>query len=153
MGGDMYPQSQQDTARYATPSQMPTSAQQAMASYEPRTNPLTGQPTTHMAQGGIASYSGKYGSVVAMNEAITDLQDLYAPKYKELGKGDPGIVQDTDPNTRNLDAYEAALYRIKQKSKAAGIGKDVVKLPKPTIKLGDITPDDTTQDTQEAQCF
>ena len=144
MGGDMYPQSQQQRSYYATPTQAPTSAQQAMASYEPRTNPLTGQPTAHMAQGGIASYSGKYGSVVAMNEAITDLQDLYAPKYKELGKGDPGIVQDTDPNTRNLDAYEAALYRIKQKSKAAGIGKDVVKLPKPTIKLGDITPDDTT---------
>ena len=33
---------------------------------------------------------------------------------------------------------------FRSKSKAAGIGKDVVKLPKPTIKLGDITPDDTT---------
>ena len=57
MGGDMYPQSQQQRSFYATPTQMPTSAQQAMASYEPNTNPLTGQPTVGMAKGGIARYS------------------------------------------------------------------------------------------------
>ena len=55
MGGDMYPQSQQQRSFYATPTQMPTSAQQAMASYEPKTNPLTGTPTSGMAKGGIAS--------------------------------------------------------------------------------------------------
>lgn len=54
MGGDMYPMSQQNRSYYATPTQAPTSAQQTMASYEPKTNPLTGQPTTHMAAGGIA---------------------------------------------------------------------------------------------------
>lgn len=57
MGGDMYPQSQQQRSFYATPTQMPTSAQQALASYEPNTNPLTGQPTAHMAEGGIAGYA------------------------------------------------------------------------------------------------
>ena len=55
-----------------------------------------------------------------------------------------GIVQDTDPNTRNLDAYSAALYRVKQKSKAAGLDKDTIKLPKPKLKLGDINPEDDT---------
>ena len=54
MHGDMYPMSQQNRSFYATPSQMPTGALQAMASYEPKTNPLTGQPTAHMADGGIA---------------------------------------------------------------------------------------------------
>ena len=53
MGQDMYPQSQQEHSYYATPTQMPTSAQQTMASYEPNTNPLTGQPTA-MASGGVA---------------------------------------------------------------------------------------------------
>lgn len=53
MGGDMYPQSQIQRSYYATPSQMPTSAQQAMASYEPKVNPLTGAPTAHMATGGL----------------------------------------------------------------------------------------------------
>ena len=52
MGGDMYPQSQQTNAAYATPSQMPTSAQQTAALYEPKTNPLTGEMTANMAAGG-----------------------------------------------------------------------------------------------------
>jgi hypothetical protein len=55
MGGSMYPMSQQNNSHYATPNQMPTSAQQVMASYEPKTNPLTGQMTANMAEGGIAS--------------------------------------------------------------------------------------------------
>jgi hypothetical protein len=55
MGGDMYPTSQQNRSYYATPTQMPTSAQATMASYEPKTNPLTGEMTANMAEGGIAS--------------------------------------------------------------------------------------------------
>jgi hypothetical protein len=59
MGDDMYPQSQiPQRSFYATPSQMPTSAQQAMASYEPNTNPLTGEVVAHMAEGGIANLGG-----------------------------------------------------------------------------------------------
>jgi hypothetical protein len=54
MGNDMYPTSQQQRSYYATPTQAPTGAQQATASYEPNTNPLTGQMTTNMAAGGIA---------------------------------------------------------------------------------------------------
>ena len=55
MGQSAYPMSQQVTPHYATPSQMPTSAQSAMASYEPNTNPLTGEATAvNMASGGIA---------------------------------------------------------------------------------------------------
>lgn len=57
MGGDMYPTSQQNKSFYATPSQMPTSAQQAMASYEPNTNPLTGEQVA-FASGGIADLGG-----------------------------------------------------------------------------------------------
>ena len=54
MHGDMYPMSQQDRSFYASPTQMPIGAQQALASYEPKTNPLTGQTTAHMASGGIS---------------------------------------------------------------------------------------------------
>ena len=57
MGRDMYPMSQQDRSFYATPSQMPTSAQQTMANYEPKANPLTGQPTINMASGGPVSFA------------------------------------------------------------------------------------------------
>lgn len=54
MGEDAYPTSQQKLNFYASPTQMPTSAQQAMASYEPSTNPLTGEPSRQFANGGIA---------------------------------------------------------------------------------------------------
>jgi hypothetical protein len=53
MGSDAYPTSQQKLNFYSTPSQMPTSAQQAAASYEPATNPLTGEPLAHFAKGGF----------------------------------------------------------------------------------------------------
>jgi hypothetical protein len=143
MGGDMYPQSQIQRSYYATPTQMPTSAQQTAASYEPKTNPLTGELTANMREGGIASYSGKYGSVVAIQNAMDDLEEGYgyaAPK--KLTHADPGIYQDTDPNTRNLSPYEAALYRVKSKAKAAGMDKDAVVLPKQALQMGDIQDTD-----------
>jgi hypothetical protein len=72
MGKDMYPMSQQDTAHYATPSQMPTSAQQTMASYEPATNPLTGEATAHMAAGGqVPGYAGGGSLLQQLIDAAT----------------------------------------------------------------------------------
>jgi hypothetical protein len=59
MGQGAYPMSQQKLSFYSSPTQMPTSAQQAMASYEPNTNPLTGEATNHFASGGIADL-GRY---------------------------------------------------------------------------------------------
>lgn len=59
MGQGAYPTSQQRLSFYSSPTQMPTSAQQAMASYEPNTNPLTGEMTNHFASGGIADL-GRY---------------------------------------------------------------------------------------------
>jgi hypothetical protein len=150
MGGGAYPMSQQTTPHYATPSQMPTSAQAAMASYEPNTNPLTGEPTG-FAAGGIASYSGEYGSVVAMNEATQDLENLYGHRpIMSTPTPNVGIYQDTDPNTKNLSPYEAALYRIKQKASAAGLGKDAVNLPAASTTYGKISPDSTPDTTDMA---
>jgi hypothetical protein len=56
MGGDMYPQSQQQRSYYATPTQAPTSAQEVGSLYEPKTNPLTGDEVAQMADGGSVSY-------------------------------------------------------------------------------------------------
>lgn len=58
MGGDAYPMSQQKLNFYASPTQMPTSAQQAAASYEPATNPLTGEPLAKFAAGGASNLGG-----------------------------------------------------------------------------------------------
>jgi hypothetical protein len=56
LGGNMnYPQAQMDKTQYATPSQMPTSAQVMASDYEPKTNAYTGvQSPIGMKSGGIA---------------------------------------------------------------------------------------------------
>jgi hypothetical protein len=50
----MYPQSQQVNTQFATPSQMPTSAEVVNAGYEPKVNAYTGMPVQNFAEGGIA---------------------------------------------------------------------------------------------------
>ena len=113
MGQDMYPMSQQDPSRYATPSQMPTSAQQTMVNYNQDTNPLTGQ--TSMAAGGIARY------------APGGLSHLPVK----------GVYSDSDPDTAKKPADQAAMIRLNKIRAAANLPK--VALPKTSIKgLGDI---------------
>lgn len=43
MGNQMFPMSQMDKTQYATPSQMPTSAEVVASDYEPKTNAFTGE--------------------------------------------------------------------------------------------------------------
>jgi len=82
MGGDMYPQSQQHTSAYATPTQMPTSAQTVASLYEPKTNPLTGDEMANMAAGG----TGK--------DALADLMGARdaIQKYKSQYSQSPSAV-------------------------------------------------------------
>jgi len=116
MGKDMYPMSQQSNAHYATPSQMPTSAQQSMANYEANTNPLTGAIT--MASGGIAGYSAGGFKPVS-----------HLPVK--------GVYSDSDPDTAKKPADQAAMIRLNKILAAANLGK--AKMPKTSIKgLGDI---------------
>ena len=58
--GGMYPGSQIDKTQYASSPQMPASMQTTMAGYDPQTNPLTGEPTLHMASGGVSYGLGGY---------------------------------------------------------------------------------------------
>jgi len=62
---NMYPMSQLDQTQYATPSQMPTSAEVVNAGYEPTTNPYTGSEV-RMADGGISAYQA-YGPEITRN--------------------------------------------------------------------------------------
>jgi hypothetical protein len=74
MGGDMYPQSQQRTSAYATPSQIPTSAQATASLYEPKTNPLTGEEVSQMAAGGVVAFDGG-GQAQASFDPYAELQE------------------------------------------------------------------------------
>ena len=95
MGGqtNMYPQSQQEHTNFATPTQMPASAEVIKSDYDTKTDPYTGG--IMMAGGGLPADAPRLHDV-----------DLYT---------------DADPNTRGLGALDATNYRNKKLMGKAGI--------------------------------
>jgi len=91
--GGLYPQGMIDKTQYATPTQRPASIEilETEPSYQ-RSNPLIA--AAGMNTGGVA---------------------------KALPKGDAGLYRDTDPTTRNQDAFTAALTRLGGMQKRANI--------------------------------
>ena len=126
MGNDMYPQSQIQHSYYATPTQMPTSAQQAMASYEPNTNPLTGQPTQYMAEGGIAQLAvgGKLlkGDGDGMSDGIK--ANISGKQEARLADGEFVIPADVVSHLGNgsTDAGAKQLYSMMDRVRQARVG-------------------------------
>jgi hypothetical protein len=126
MGNDMYPQSQIQHSYYATPTQLPTSAQQAMASYEPNTNPLTGQPTQFMAEGGIAQLAvgGKLlkGDGDGMSDGIK--ANIGGKQEARLADGEFVIPADVVSHLGNgsTDAGAKHLYSMMDKVRKARTG-------------------------------
>jgi len=128
MGGDMYPGSQQKMSFYNSPSQMPMSAQQAMASYEPKTNPLTGEATAHMAQGGIAQLSvgGKLlkGHGDGMSDGIH--ANIDGKQQARLADGEFVVPADVVSHLGNgsTDAGAKHLYAMMDKVRKARTGRE-----------------------------
>ena len=91
--GGMYPMSQQDHTQFATSPQMPASMQATMASYDPETNPLTGEPTAHMASGGIASL-GSYSDGGQLLKGPGDGMSDSIPA--KIGKSQPARLADSE---------------------------------------------------------
>ena len=89
----MYPMGQMDMTQYATPSQMPTSAQVVNADYEQKTDPYTGTPIG-MADGGSTNDRPKMGSI-------------HGATMSNLGSfGGFGSTR-TPPKPDSVKAYEA----------------------------------------------
>jgi hypothetical protein len=103
MGNDMYPQSQLNTSHYATPSQMPTSAQQTAASYEPKTNPLTGEMTANMAAGGITA-AGETG----LQAAPQSMNPQYIQQLANQFNTTPAIAQEGLQKLQGLGIAKAS---------------------------------------------
>jgi hypothetical protein len=103
MGNDMYPQSQIHRSYYATPTQMPTSAQQTAASYEPKTNPLTGELTANMAIGGLtaAGETGLQANPQSMNP-------MYIQQLANEFSTTPQIAQQGIQTLQNVGISKAA---------------------------------------------
>ena len=130
MGGDMYPTSQQNKSFYATPSQMPTSAQQAMASYEPKTNPLTGEEMIGMAHGGIADL-GRYSDGGRLTKGPGDgMSDdipanIAGKQPARLAQGEFVVPADVVSHLGNgsTDAGAKQLYAMMDKVRKARTGR------------------------------
>ena len=135
----MYPQSMMDKTQYATPTQMPTSAEVVAADYEPKVNPYTGE--MQYASGGIASY--------ARGREVKNYMDI-DPTWQRMIEGDnrldhlpesvgvprTGIVYDTDPDTRYKDALTATHIRMGKINKKASV--PTPSLDRPAFALGQI---------------
>jgi hypothetical protein len=119
MNKGSYPGSQIDRSYYATPTQVPLGAQAAMADYDPAVNPLTGQPVSRFADGGIASFA-KGGSPFAddPNNFAADLTRAYKAT---LGR-DPSTEElrgNVDALNKDPDAYAFIVDQLADDPSAA----------------------------------
>jgi len=105
--GNMYPQSQQVNTQFATPSQMPTSAEVVRSDYDTPVNPYNGE--MRMNAGGSTA-----------KEFAAYLSSTQKPA-KALALGNPQIVRDTDPSTRGLSALAASEQRLKKLGKRSNV--------------------------------
>jgi hypothetical protein len=129
MGEDMYPQSQIHRSYYATPTQMPTSAQQVAASYEPNTNPLTGQLTANMASGGVTdlgSYSDGGRMLKGPGDGMSDNipATIGGKQPARLADGEFVVPADVVSHLGNgsTDAGAKQLYSMMDKVRQARTG-------------------------------
>ena len=128
--GNMYPQSQQDTTQFATPSQMPTSAEVVRASYEPRTDAYTGQPMMMAGGGGISDLGGYSdggrmlkGSGDGMSDSIP--ASIAGKQPARLADGEFVVPADVVSHLGNgsTDAGAKRLYSMMDKVRQARTGK------------------------------
>ena len=116
MGGDMYPQSQQNTSAYATPTQMPTSAQQSATLYEPKTNPLTGEMTANMYGGGTGADALKdlMGSRDAVDQYVSQYQTDPATVAAKAKSGDYNamLAMNKINNTPNANYAQGGIANL-----------------------------------------
>jgi len=125
LGGDanMYPQSQQQRTYFATPTQMPASAEVTMG------NEYKG---VTMASGGVAGYASRGQVNVAQNYLDNQEQQQTGPLPESVGVPRTGIYRDTDVDTAKKDALTATLVRLNKTRKGAGMKS--IGLPKTAIK-------------------
>jgi hypothetical protein len=118
--GGMYPGSQIDKTQYASSPQTPMSMQSTMASYDPATNPLTGEPTTHMAKGGIAGLLKGRGD--GMSDSIH--ANIAGKQPARLADGEFVVPADVVSHLGNgsTDAGAKHLYKMMDKVRHARTG-------------------------------
>lgn len=109
MGGssNMFPQSQVEQTQFATPTQMPTSAEIIRSDYDAKTDPYTGVLTSNMADGGI-TYD-------AATQTYKGLPQMGAEAPVDVPQLSPELVAQLTPQWQaanpNAFSYDAKLQR------------------------------------------
>jgi hypothetical protein len=88
--GNMFPQSQQEHTYFATPTQMPASAEVIRSDYDAKTNPYTG---VMMAKGGLTDFVNFINSGKLAQGGVADLGDYSDGGRLLKGPGD-GVSDD-----------------------------------------------------------
>ena len=125
--GNMYPQSQQEHTNFATPTQMPASAEVIRSDYDTRTNPYTG---VMMAGGGIASLGGYSDGGRLLKGPGDGMSDhipaqIGAKQPARLADGEFVVPADVVSHLGNgsTDAGAKRLYSMMDKVRQARTGK------------------------------
>jgi len=142
-----YPMGMQDHTQYATPTQMPTSAEVVRADYDTKTDPRFG---TQMAAGGIAGYASG-GDLMTTLDRYNEM--MYGrPQAPSSDRGDVGIYYDLDPDTKYKDALSASQIRLDKIDKRANLPKQKTGIkPQPLgqIKVGPASAKEDKRSTDE----
>jgi hypothetical protein len=106
----------------------------------------------NMASGGIASYR-RGGDLSKQLDYYEKMTQTKAPPAE---RGDPGIVFDTDPDTRSLDPLTAAQVRMAKVNKRANLQVPGMKRPTPMGQLNMVPvtmkkSDESLKTTEAAQ--
>lgn len=122
----IYPLSRMDKTQYATPLQLPTSAEVISSDYDPKTDAFTGMPNTRFAAGGIASiprFDGEDGSQVeAPRDFTLGNSDLSNLSYETLVDSDRinalNSLKETDPKQYKIELMNALGESLKSQYNA-----------------------------------
>jgi hypothetical protein len=93
--------------------------------YQATYRDYTKNPYTGMSGGGIAQL---YAGGEAASEVQRGIEMATKRPVEKLTHSDPGIYTDTDPNTKDMDAYHAALYNIKKLGKTSNLPKGLSQI-------------------------
>jgi len=93
-GNSIYPLSRMDKTQYATPTQLPTSAEVISSDYDPKTDAFTGMPQSHFAHGGIATLHYDDGGEI---DPIARMEEMNRPAEWNPESGQVKLQQPADP--------------------------------------------------------
>jgi hypothetical protein len=90
----IYPLSRMDKTQYATPLQLPTSAEVISSDYDPKTDAFTGMPNTRFARGGIATLHYDDGGEI---DPIARMEEINRPQEWNPESGQVKLQTLADP--------------------------------------------------------